>query len=146
MSLKRIACLDLVKPKHIVILKQLELLPVSSKMTSINLGFYWKMWIGCIGDVNDLLSIKFWLNRQGDSVVSEGRGVGVWQRWDWSKSWFPNPVRITICAWINRLDLSNVDYSASNISGLKGCQMAYMCNRIVVHDFILSLPPKCHIF
>lgn len=77
MSLKRIACLDLIKPKHIVISKQQELLPVSTKMTSINLGFYWKMQIGCLGDVNDLLSIKFCLNRQRDSVVSEGREVRV---------------------------------------------------------------------
>lgn len=39
-----------------------------------------------------------------------------------------------------------MDYSASNISRLKGCQMACMRNRIVVHDFILSLAPACHIF
>lgn len=77
MSLKRIACLDLIKPKHIVISKQQELLPVSTKMTSINLGFYWKMWIGWLGDVNDLLSIEFCLNRQADRVVSECRGVRV---------------------------------------------------------------------
>lgn len=31
------------------------------------------MCIGCLADVNDILSIKFCLNRQGDSVVSEVR-------------------------------------------------------------------------
>lgn len=46
-----------------------------------------------------------------------------------------------ICAWINRLDLHNVDYSASNISRLKGCQMAYICNRVVLHDLHF-----CHLY
>lgn len=63
-----------------------------------------------------------------------------------AKADFPEPERIAMCAWISRLDLHDVDYSASNISRLKACQMACMCNELVVHDFILSLGPKCHIF
>lgn len=44
MSLKRIACLVLMEAKRIVIWSQQELLPVSTKMTSINFwGVYWKM-------------------------------------------------------------------------------------------------------
>lgn len=56
---------------------------MSTEMTSINFGegFIGKRrWWGGRGrapweDVNDLLSIKFCSNGQGDSVVSEGREV-----------------------------------------------------------------------